>query len=189
MSVEDYIKAGLTSELHNGQTRLLARDDVVIHEQLLTHIETLREYRVAIGNLMSSSPADADMLDEAKRNLREHFSVVGLTERFNESVVLIKRRLGWERVRYKPRNVTSERPSRSEMPARTLRLIESQNEKDLELYAFGSRLFDRELEREGMSLELEVAVFGFLNRGYRLVRQGRGFGSQGYRWLRRRFDW
>jgi hypothetical protein len=40
---------------------------------------------------------DDQILDRAKQHLADHFGMVGLTERFDESLILIKRKLGWAR--------------------------------------------------------------------------------------------
>src|SRR5437667_105406 len=41
-----------------------------------------------------------EMLRIAKRNLTEHFTVVGVTEKFDRSLLLMKRCLGWGRPFY-----------------------------------------------------------------------------------------
>ena len=49
------------------------------------------------------------MLERAKRNLDEHFSWLGMTERFDESLILLRRTFGWRDVRYVSRNVSRSR--------------------------------------------------------------------------------
>ena len=46
------------------------------------------------------------MLETAKRNLEAHFAWVGITERFDESLVLLGRTFGWRDVRYVSANVS-----------------------------------------------------------------------------------
>ena len=41
-------------------------------------------------------PCTAEILEKAKQNLAKYFSVVGLTERFEESLALMKLRFGWK---------------------------------------------------------------------------------------------
>jgi len=78
-------------------------------------------------------------LDDAKANLLEHVELL-LAERFDESLILAKRRLGWDRLFYWPRNVTR-RPSGSGISDHFRRRIEADNAYDLELYGFAQGLF------------------------------------------------
>jgi hypothetical protein len=74
MSLEDYIRSGVSIEMDNSQTRAIAGDRATPY----------------------GACTDA-MLETAKRNL-EDFAVVGLTERFDESLVLLGKRFGWTRL-------------------------------------------------------------------------------------------
>jgi hypothetical protein len=55
-------------------------------------------------------PLPEDALEVAKRNIRDHFSVAGISEQFDESLRLMKRRYGWKNVLYRKRNVGRNRP-------------------------------------------------------------------------------
>lgn len=74
------------------------------------------------------------MLGEAKRNLEEHFAVTGLQDRFDESVLLMKRALGWRRAFYISKNVGRERPTSEEVSKGERAVIERYNALDMELY-------------------------------------------------------
>jgi hypothetical protein len=99
-------------------------------------------------------------LDEAKRNL-EGFLVVGLTERFDESFVLIRRALGWRFPLYATANVATRAKPASET---ALEAIRERNQLDLELYEFARGLFSAAIERQAEAVRREVAVFRVLNR-------------------------
>jgi hypothetical protein len=85
-----------------------------------------------------------DALEAAKRNLRESFELVGLTERMDESLVLLDRLLGTGRAPYTSRRV-SRRRARGTVSAEALAEIERRNMLDLELYAFAGELFAERL--------------------------------------------
>jgi hypothetical protein len=111
MTLEDYVRSGISVELNDWQTRVLAG--------------------------ATESPFGAtgrEMLDQALANVDEHFSVVGLSERFEEAVVMLKRSFGWRRAYYTKLNATRERPSRSDVPDGALRAIQELNALDIELY-------------------------------------------------------
>jgi hypothetical protein len=105
------------------------------------------------------------MLETAKDNLRRHFAMAGVVERFDESLVLLKRRLGWERdVLYRPMNTTPDRPPASSLPARTRDGILRWNELDQELYDFAVRLLDEMVSAQDPSFHDEVQELGARKR-------------------------
>jgi hypothetical protein len=95
------------------------------------------------------------MLDRAKAIVDARFAVVGIAERFDESLLAVRRELGWRRLTYVNANVSRRKIARSDVPAETIRMIEEQNWLDVELYRYaGERLdaargpgFGAELER------------------------------------------
>ena len=106
------------------------------------------------------------MLEMAKRNLRERFAVVGTTERFDETMVLLKRTFGWRSVLYAPKNAGTNRPSKGSIDSDTLRAIEDANHFDIELYKHAQGILDEHLARQGLAFEMELAAFKRVNRRY-----------------------
>ena len=99
---------------------------------------------------------DAAVLERAKRNLRG-FAFVGLTERFDESLVALKRRLGWEYVLYLPALVNRDRPALAALPPAAVAAIEAHNEHDRALYEYAERLLDDEIAAGGEAFAAELA--------------------------------
>ena len=79
-------------------------------------------------------------LEKAKLHLRREFALVGLAERFDESVLMLARRLGWTSIFYMKRNVSGERTTAT--PEMTATAAEGLR-RDLELYAFAEEQFNR----------------------------------------------
>jgi hypothetical protein len=100
----------------------------------------------------------------AKRNLAEHFVVVGLTERFDETLMLLKRTFAWRNVFYKRHNVTQGRPRQESLSAETLAVLREHNQLDLELYAYAEALFAAQIREQGARFAREVRVFEIVNR-------------------------
>ena len=96
-------------------------------------------------------------LEDAKRNLRT-FGFVGVRERFEESVVLLQRKLGLDVVPYVDRHVSVQgrRPAVDEIPGDQRALITSCNSLDAELYAFGLELFEQAVAEAGEGLAEEA---------------------------------
>jgi hypothetical protein len=89
-----------------------------------------------------NSPCTEEIFEQAKENLLRHFSVVGLSERFEESLALMKLRFGWKLQRYSSFNVTRARPKKRDLPQTTLDLIVEKNSFDVALYECAAKLFE-----------------------------------------------
>jgi hypothetical protein len=122
MGLEEYLTSGLAQEMDNSQTRALAG---------------------AVEVPYGENPPE--LLELAKRNVEEHFRVVGLTERFDESLVLFGLAFGWSRLSYVRANVASKRVVPS--PA-GLAEIERLNALDLELYDWAERRLQATIDGE-----------------------------------------
>jgi Sulfotransferase family. len=105
-------------EMDNGQTRRLAG-----------------EMNLPFGRV---TPA---MLERAISRLAR-FAVVGVTERFDESLILLRRAFGWRVRPASAQNVGENRPPRVDVSEEALEAIERCNRFDRELYRFASDLFE-----------------------------------------------
>jgi hypothetical protein len=98
------------------------------------------------------------MLERAKENLREELVFFGLTERFDESLVLAKRRLGLRAILYRSSGrVNPRRPRGDQIPAELRRAAERCNRYDIELYRYAEGLFEEAPERGELEFEVELA--------------------------------
>lgn len=152
MSLKDYVGSRMTTELDNAQLRIL--------------------YGVeATGNgfgqcSIGFGQCSTEMLESVKKNIREHFAVVGLTERFDETLILLKRAFGWKPPYYIKQNVTKNRPLKEEISKDTLNLIEKYNELDIELYRYVEEMFEKIINQSGHLYALELKQFKLLNEIY-----------------------
>ena len=103
------------------------------------------------------------MLEVAQANLREYFSVTGLLEDFDRSIMLMKRVYGWRLPFYQRENVGTNRPPLQQTDPDVRELIASQNRLDQELYEYARALFDERCAELGPRFRLEVALFRWLN--------------------------
>jgi Galactose-3-O-sulfotransferase len=148
MGLEDFVAAS-DGPADNLQTRLLSG---LVEGELVTR--TARSVEVTTLGVRA--------LDEARANL-DRFLVVGLTERFDESFILVRRGLGWRLPMYAIRNAA--RGSRRARPgSRETALIAERDRLDVELYEHAQGLLASAIEREGASFPREVAAFRLLNR-------------------------
>jgi Putative polyhydroxyalkanoic acid system protein (PHA_gran_rgn)/Galactose-3-O-sulfotransferase len=97
-------------------------------------------------------------LEAAKENLRRHFAVVGVTERFDETLVLLNRRLGWTKeVASYPRNVNAARRPTNALPRSAVDAIRAGTELDAELHRFASEWMDEAIAVEGPAFHGDLA--------------------------------
>ncbi len=106
------------------------------------------------------------MLKRAKQNLRQHFSVVGVTERFDETLMLLKQTFGWTKsLSYYPTNQSGIRPTTSSLPPETLDAVRERNELDLKLYCFAQELLGEAIAKQDEAFHDELAAFQTSQRG------------------------
>ena len=109
-----------------------------------------------------NSPCTEEIFEQAKENLFRHFSMVGLSERFEESLALMKLRFGWKLWRYSSFNVTRARPKKADLSQTTLDLIAAKNSFDLALYECAANIFQTAINTHAAEVgqitrELEAA--------------------------------
>ena len=143
VSLDEFVTRFPLRELYNDQTRRISGREP----------EEGRRARLA--------------LNKAKVNLRQHFSVVGVTERFNETLILLRRSFGWTNdLRYYPKHVTRDRPSLDALPPSSVAAIMERNESDLELHRFAMELLDEAIASQDASFGDDLKRFESLNAEY-----------------------
>jgi len=140
LSIDEFIEARLTPEIENEQTRILA--GIEWH-----------------GKGKSFVPCPASALESAKEHLRDHFSCVGLTEYFDESLLIFRRKLKWGNVYYSRQNVTRDKPKHGAISELTRKKIEEANRYDTELYEYARQMFWKEVENYGPSFAFNLKLF------------------------------
>src|SRR5438093_10480389 len=115
--------------------------------------------------MIAGADYDAPCTEECCANAKEYLqyiSLVELTERFEESLALMKLRFGWQLESYSSFNVTRTRPKTRDLLQSTLDLIAERNRFDIELYECAAKLFaqaidNRASEVAGVLRQLEAA--------------------------------
>ena len=144
VDIEEYVRRGLNPDASNGETHWLS------------------------GGLESDthSGLPEEALQKAKDNIEEYFPVIGIQERFDESLILFKRAFRWKWVYYSRRNVADSRASLTTLPDRVVRTIREFNQLDIDLYEYAQRKFEDLVLNEGITFRREVARFQLMNRNF-----------------------
>lgn len=85
-----------------------------------------------------STPCTAKTLTAALDNLRSHYAIVGVTERFDDALKGMITLLGWPDIAYSNRQV-SKAPSDPDLESRVREAAERYFEFDMELHAYASQ--------------------------------------------------
>lgn len=152
LSLVEYFESGITGQLSNGMVRLLSGN----------HLPG------DVGVPSKRGMTDAD-LDLAERHLGRHFAAAGLLERFDETLLLFRRRLGWAWPFYMKENVTRRGYRMEDIDAAGLERIRALNRLDLALYESVRARFEEAVAAEGAAFRRDLAAFRLLNRAWGLL--------------------
>ncbi len=114
-----------------------------------------------IAGIKSNGKCEESTLEIAKENLAKSFSIVGLSERFEESLMLIAKTFDWEIPFYENRKVSKTRPK---VESSAVEMIKEHNRLDLELYEFGKGLFEASLAKKENEVREGLAEFRTLSK-------------------------
>lgn len=98
-----------------------------------------------IAGVKDTGIAGERLLDMAKEHLIKSFSVVGISERFEESLMLMAKTFDWEIPFYRNCKVSKTRP---QIGPGTVEMIRDHNRLDVELYEFANGLFEQSLQKK-----------------------------------------
>jgi hypothetical protein len=141
MSFEDFLESKRFDFFNNNQVRMLSG---------------LQEVKYG--------ECSQEMLELAKSNLSNFFSVVGITEKFDEFLILCQRNLGWNFPLYTKVNITKKRPQKEQISEKALSIIEKDNALDINLYKYVKEKLDNSSNQ--IDLQLHVNFFKISNNIY-----------------------
>lgn len=99
---------------------------------------------------------DDEVLALAKENLHRYFSLVGITERFDEGLAILKIIFGWEISKYAKFNVTRTRQAKKNLPSATVELIAQRNQYDMALYEYALSMFEQTRAKYGDEVQRQL---------------------------------
>lgn len=148
MTLQKFVNSKLSLDVDNLQTRLLA------------------------GVWYDDAPYGAyggELLEVAKRNLRQ-CAVVGLMERFDETLLLLKHTYQWRNIFYIKHNIGQRFSDLTDLTEETLEAIRDHNRLDLHLYQYAQSLLEEQLRQQGFAFKAKLRSFQAANQVYQIVR-------------------
>jgi hypothetical protein len=158
-----YVRSTPHNPLHKVvSTRSISFREFV-EERVLEPADENFQTRVLAGAQAGLETGSA-LLERAKRNIEERFLLAGTLEHFDETVLLLRDKLGWRRPPFHDRrNEAKRRPDVRTVPSDIRRMIEARNELDIELHRFVQERLDEEVRRAGALFPWRVRAFSALN--------------------------
>ncbi|MFT5260296.1 MAG: hypothetical protein ACI810_002047 [Gammaproteobacteria bacterium] len=129
LSLMEFLSSGLTTQVSNGQTRLLSG----MHDNNPVGIQCAR-------------PVTQLDFDEAVKNIEAWFPVLGLVDKYEETLLLWKKAFGWRWPWYAPENVNPSNKGRT-LSEGELAAVTTINEYDIKLYQIAQTLFHQNIKK------------------------------------------
>lgn len=137
-----YIRRSPGLKLHEQLQSISLEQYIDTKGQTAGNLQT----RLLFGLSKISNATPEAIVAQAKENLDRYFHVVGLVERFDETLVLLKQAFHWRSPVYVKQNTTSTHEKvRLPISEKTLEKIRECNAMDLELYAYATQKFEQQI--------------------------------------------
>ena len=146
----------------HGERHSANDDDDLAYYITSAGVDNLQTRVLAAQFGAPAPPADTAALTRAKATL-QGFAMVGLTERFRESLLLIADRLDWRFPRYRIRNANPAGESGLSVAEELRAEAARRNHLDLELYEWARRRFESDLDLRTPRARARAAVFPAVN--------------------------
>lgn len=142
-SLEDFIQSGKILNMDNCQVRYLCGVSGIPYGRV-----------------------NEEHLELAINNLTNYYETIGITEFFDESLILFARALNWKSPFYTRQNVnkSDRKISVADLDAKTLELIKNYNKYDSVLYAKALEIFEEQKKKAGPSFSQDVSSFKIQNQ-------------------------
>lgn len=130
MTIADYVESGITWEVNNGQVRQIAGG------------EDIAQTPYGPSTIAAYGDDHGALLERAWENIERHFLMVGLLERFDESMRRLRRLTGLPIGAYRAKNAARPAARRPPTPGEE-EVIRRYNRQDCELYRRCREAFER----------------------------------------------
>jgi hypothetical protein len=115
-----------------------------------------QQTRMICGLSTPKDCSDRELLEIAQNNLDKHFAVVGITEMFDETLLMLKQKFDWK-VPYYIKQNTAKDPDRIEsISPKAISLIEEYGSLDLQLYDRAKHKLQERIDRQGELFQTEL---------------------------------
>lgn len=141
-SIKEFIELGVNGKTENCYVRFFSNNINAPHNSCTTK-----------------------MLEQAKKNIKTHFPIVGITELYDESILLMKNHFGWKQPYYTTKNKARIKYSlNNDVDEDTIETIKQYNQLDIELYNWAKKRLEAQIESSEINIEKQVESFRNTNK-------------------------
>ena len=143
MTIYDYVQSGVNPFLINGQTQLISGKT---------------------GNIDNPIIKSEELFSLAKENIANDFLFLGITEMFDETILILKNMLGWHMPYYSIANRTKKKPNYDAVNPTIISFIKEHNQLDIKLYNITKTSLLNRIAEENDIFQNRINKFKKINR-------------------------
>lgn len=111
-------------------------------------------------------PCTRKTLERAKENVEKYVPILGLTEQFDEYMLLLCRHYGWRFPYYARMNENKGKERREKVRADLIDQLRESNAYDIEFYEWAKQRFENQVAAFGPTFDQQLARYRSHNRAY-----------------------
>jgi hypothetical protein len=146
--IKPFVSSGITPMVDNGQTRFISG----------------AWPKPGFGELTSHH------FEQAKANLDQSFTVVGLTEQFDKTLLLLQDAFNWQNINYVRQNVTKTKPQERSLTPEERETILALNQWDIPLYEYACARFEQQIAALGPDFSRRLETFQRQNKLHQKIK-------------------
>ena len=143
MTIYDFVQSGVNPFLINGQTQLISGKTGYIDNPIIESEE---------------------LFSLAKENIENDFLFLGITEMFDETILILKNMLGWHMPYYSIANRTKKKPNYDAVNPTIISFIKEHNQLDIKLYNITKTSLLNRIAKENDIFQNRINKFKKINR-------------------------
>ena len=143
MTIYDYVQSGVNPFLINGQTQLISGKT---------------------GDIDNPIIQSEELFSLAKENIENDFLFLGITEMFDETILILKNMLGWHMPYYSIANRTKKKPNYDAVNPTIISFIKEHNQLDIKLYNITKTSLLNRIAEENDIFQNRINKFKKINR-------------------------
>ena len=143
MTIYDYVQSGVNPFLINGQTQLISGKT---------------------GNIDNPIIKSEELFSLAKENIANDFLFLGITEMFDETILILKNMLGWHMPYYSIANRTKNKPNYDAVDPTVISFLKEHNQLDIKLYNITKTSLLNKIAEENDIFQNRINKFKKINK-------------------------
>ena len=167
VSYYDYVRTGPNHPKHNIAKDMSLKE--FVSSPQIDDVRNGQTYRI-LGWLKDNywqqqNYSESDVLNMVKDQMLKRYSLFGLTEQYDQFLLMAHQLLGWQDIYYERKNKSRQKTDKSTIDESTLQLIREQNSIDCALYDFAKTRLNKRYAELGLDDE-RIQLFRTCNQNY-----------------------